>query len=360
MKKFIHIFFLFGFIISSTVIFGQTSNDESKDFNKTIKNLSTAAATGYVGPAISSFGSNLNTGWVTKAPSAAKNSFSLEIKIIAMGSIIDDAQKTFSTVGAFNFTESQAQDIATSATTNISAQQEIKNQLLSKSWNLKISGPTIMGTENEHVVLDFQGQTIQANGNSYALKNYDLSDVKGFLNDLSIFPTAAIQLGIGTLYGTSIAVRWFPKVNIKDIGDFTYWGFGGMHNPAVWFNQEFPIDIAVGGFYQDLKVGTIFETKASMFGLYASKTFGSVIAFTPYVALTTESSKTTVQYDYTYDVTSGGTTTQKTQHISFDMDGTNSVGFTTGVSFKLAVLNLNIDYKFANIKTASAGITFGF
>ena len=353
MKKLTHIIFLFSFIIFTTTSFSQNDN---KDFNQTIKNLSTSAATGYVGPAISSFGSNLNTGWVTKAPSAAKNSFSLEIKIIAMGSIIDDAQKVFSTVGSFNFTDAQATDIANSVNTTQNVRDNIKNELLSKSWTLKISGPTIMGSDNQNVVLDFQGQQVQG----YTLQNYSLTDVKGFLNDLSIFPTAAIQLGIGTLYGTSVAFRWFPSVNIKDLGDFTFWGFGGMHNPAVWFNQEFPIDVAVGYFYQDLKIGSIFETKASMFGLYASKTFGSVIAFTPYVALTSETSKTTVQYDYTYDVNNGGTITQKTENISFEMDGANSAGFTVGAAFKLAILNLNIDYKFANVKTASAGLTFGF
>jgi hypothetical protein len=352
-KKLTRLIFLFSFIIFSTTAFSQNDNT---DFNQTIKNLSTSAATGYVGPAISSFGSNLNTGWVTKAPSAAKNSFNLEIKIIAMGSIIDDAQKVFSTVGSFNFTDAQAQEIAASASPNPLEQASIKNELLSHAWNLKISGPTIMGADNQNVVLDFQGQQVQG----YTLQNYNLTDVKGFLNDLSIFPTAAIQLGIGTLYGTSLAFRWFPTVNIKDLGDFTYWGFGGMHNPAVWFNQEFPIDIAVGGFYQDLKVGTIFETKASMFGLYASKTIGSVIAFTPYVALTSETSTTTVQYDYTYDMNSGGNITQKTENISFEMDGANSTGFTVGAAFKLAILNLNIDYKFANIKTASAGLSFGF
>ena len=70
------------------------------------------------------------------------------------------------------------------------------------------------------MILDFQGQQVAGQ----TIQNYSLTDVKGFLEGFSIFPTAAIQLGIGTVYGTSVAVRWFPKVNIKDLGDFTYWG----------------------------------------------------------------------------------------------------------------------------------------
>ena len=191
------------------------SNDNS--FNNTIKNLSSDAAKGYVGPAISSFGSNLNTGWVTKAPEPAKFSFNLELKIIAMGSIISDAEKTFSTVGSFNFTESQAQEIADNFQTDSNTRNQIKQELLSQAWTLKISGPTIMGSDNQNVVLDFQGQTINVNNQTYQIPNYELTDVKGFLNDLSIFPTAAIQLGIGTVFGTSVAFRWFPKVNIQDL-----------------------------------------------------------------------------------------------------------------------------------------------
>ena len=128
----------------------------------------------------------------------------------------------------------------------------IKTQLLAQTWQVGISGPTIVGANDQNVVLDFQGKTI----NGIAIPNYHLTDVKGFLNNLSIFPTATIQLGVGTFMGTNVAIRWFPKVNIKDLGDFTYWGFGIMHNPAVWFDgAELPVDLAVGYFYQDLKVG---------------------------------------------------------------------------------------------------------
>ncbi len=48
----------------------------------------------------------------------------------------------------------------------------------------------------------------------------------GFLIIYHMFPTATLQLGIGTFMGTDFEIRWFPKVNIKDLGDFTYWGFG--------------------------------------------------------------------------------------------------------------------------------------
>ena len=350
MKKLTAILFLSVFVMFSIVSYGQQSSS-SGDFNSTIQSLSSDAAKAYVEPVIGSFGSNLNSGWLTKAPSPTKFSFGLDLKIVAMGSMISDAQKTFSTVGSFNLTDQEAQDIAMQM--NPSNVDAIKTQLLAQTWQVGISGPTIVGANDQHVILDFQGKTI----NGQPIPNYALTDVKGFLNNLSIFPTATIQLGVGTFMGTNVAIRWFPKVNIKDLGDFTYWGFGIMHNPAVWFDgADLPVDLAVGYFYQDLKVGSVFETKAHMMGIYASKTFGTIIAFTPYVGLSTESSTTTINYDYTYsdqgvDVTS---------NVNFELDGTNSAAFTVGAAFKLAILNLNIDYKFANVKTVSAGLTFGF
>jgi Family of unknown function (DUF6588) len=352
-RKLIAILFLLGILSYSG--YAQNNSNNGNDINSTLQSLSSDAAKSYVEPVIGSFGSNLNTGWITKAPAPAKFQFSLDLKIIAMGSMLSSEPKTFSTVGSFNFTDQEAQEIAQQM--DPSNAQNIKTQLLSHAWTVQFSGPTIAGSKDDHVVLDFQGQQI----NGQNIPNYDLTDVKGFLNNLSIFPTATIQLGIGTFMGTNVAIRWFPKVNIKDMGDFTYWGFGIMHNPAVWFeNQQFPVDIALGYFYQDLKIGSIFETKAHMFGVYASKTFGSIIAFTPYIGLSTESSTTTINYVYNYNEIVNGNSVQQSANINFELDGTNSAGFTVGAAFKLAILNLNIDYKFANVKTASAGLTFGF
>jgi hypothetical protein len=353
-RKLIAILFLFGILSYSG--YAQNSSNTGNDINTTIGSLSSDAAKSYVDPIIGSFGSNLNTGWITKAPSPTKFSFSIDLKVMAMGSFISDVPKTFSTTGSFNFTQSQAEDIAAQLSSDPTQQTLIRNQLLSHAWTAHFSGPTIAGSKDEHVVLDFPNQTV----NNQLIPPDTLDNVKGYLGNPSIFPTPGIQLGIGTVLGTNVAIRWFPKVNVKDLGDFTYWGFGIMHNPAVWFNDQFPVDLALGYFYQDLKVGSIFETKAHMLGIYASKTYGTIIGFTPYIGLSTESSTTTINYDYGYSIIVNGNPVQQTSNINFELDGTNSTAFTVGMAFKLAILNINVDYKFAKVKTASAGLTFGF
>ncbi|MCH8326025.1 MAG: hypothetical protein IIB83_05630 [Bacteroidetes bacterium] len=340
----------------SAILFSSLTYSQNDDINETLSNLSTSAAIPYIDPIISAFGSNLNSGWVSKLPSAKMISFNLDLKIVGMGSFFEDNEKTFSTSGAFRFTSSQANQLV--ASLPLSVRANIKDQILSQEFNVAITGPTIIGSDAERVKVTFAGPSFDVSGNSFdvAAQTFTLNDVKGFLNNLEILPTAAVQLGIGTFAGTNFMFRWLPDIDVKDLGKFSFWGVGALHNPAVWFDGEMPFDLAFGGFYQKLTVGTIFETKASQFGVYISKTLGAIVAFTPYIGLTTETSTTTINYDYEFDTPAG----VSKSNIKFELEGKNTVGFTVGASFKLAILNFNVDYKIANVKTISAGLNFGF
>ncbi len=351
MKKTIS-FLLFG----SIILFSSFTYSQGDDINQTLSNLSTAAAKPYVNPVISAFGSNLNSGWVSKLPSAKIFSFNLDLKIVGMGSFFNDNEKTFATSGAFRFTSSQADQLVAGLPASVRA--DIKNQILSQDFIVDIAGPTIIGSGSDRVKVTFAGQAFTTSSGTFNVpgQTFTLADVKGFLDNIPALPTAAVQLGLGTFVGTNFMVRWLPDIEIKNLGKFSFWGVGALHNPAVWFDGEMPFDIAFGGFYQKLNVGTIFETKASQFGVYIGKQLGSLIAFTPYLGVTTESSTTTINYDYEFDTPAG----ISKSNIKFEMKGKNTVGFMFGASFKLAILNFNVDYKIANVRTLSAGLNFGF
>ena len=354
-KKIVTFIFVFVLFLLSSLSYSQ-----SDDINKTLSNLSTSAAKPYVNPVISAFGSNLNSGWVSKLPSDKMFSFNLDLKIVGMGSFFDNNEKTFSTTGAFRFTSSQADQLVAGLPAAVRA--DIKNQILSQDFNVSIAGPTIIGSGTDRVKVTFAGQSFTSNGQSFsvAAQTFTLNEVKGFLDNLDVLPTAAVQLGIGTFAGTNFMFRWLPDVDIKDLGTFSFWGVGALHNPAVWFDGKMPFDLAFGGFYQKLTVGSIFETTASQFGVYISKTFGSIIAVTPYMGATTETSTTTINYDYNFDEVVNGIPVTTKSNVNFELDGKNTVGLTVGASFKLAILNFNVDYKIANIKTLTAGLNFGF
>lgn len=328
----------------------------SQSLEETLSNLSSDAATAYVEPVISSFGSNMNSGWVSGVPSASLLGINIKLKIMAVGSFFPDDKRTFITSGQFNYTTQQADEIlqASNITTSNPNYNTIRNAILEQTWNVNISGPTINGSENDFVQIEFPGAQIQGEviGNHITT----LDGVKGFLNNLSLLPTPAIQLDIGNVAGTGVSIRYFPDINIEELGKFSLWGAGILHNPGFWLSNPLPVDIGLGFFYQKLDVGNIFENQSFQFGAYVSKTLGVIVTFTPYAGVTYETSQTTLNYTYTFDTPAG---TQNAD-VSFDLDGDNTVGLTIGGTLSLPVVSINVDYKLANISALTAGIAFGF
>ncbi len=328
---------------------------KAQNLDETLSNLSSDAASSYVAPIVNGFGSNLNSGWFAFPPEPVKFGFTARLRVVGTGTFFASDDKSFSASGNFRYNSQQADAILANSgiTPGNPNYQAAKNELLSKEWMVSFSGPTIIGDKDEFLRVRFEGGMIAGQ----QIQPYEevLEDVYGYLDGLPLFPSANIQLTVGTIMGTNLVFRWFPSIDIQDLGKFSFYGFGLVHNVNVWMKNPLPLDLSVAGFYQKLKVGDIFESNATQFGLYASKTFGSVFAVTPYLGLTTESSTTTVSYDYRFDTPAG----PETVNVSLDLKGENSFGFTTGLSIKLAVINLNVDYKAANSGTLTAGISFG-
>ncbi len=331
---------------------------KAQTLEETLSKLSSTAGKAYVAPIISAFGSNLNSGWVSSVPSASKVGFHLDIKLAAMGSFFSDENKIFNSSGRFLFIPSQVDQILTSSNISISnpLYNSLKSELLKTEFDVNFSGPTIVGSKNQFLKINFPGKKVIVGNQEFTLnpKNFDVTEVKGFLDELPALPTAAPQITLGTVMGTNVSFRYLPDVDIEDLGKFTFFGFGAIHNPVVWFANPLPVDLGIGYFTQKMKVGDVFESTADQFGLYVSKTFGVIISITPYAGLISEKSKTTVSYDYQLD-----TAIPKTK-LKFDLEGENTTGFVVGFKLHLAAININADYKIAKTRTASAGVSLGF
>ena len=353
-KRLLSVILILGLVFSSSF--------KAQSLDETLSKLSSTVGKAYVKPVISAFGSNLNSGWVSQIPSATMLGFHLDLKIVAMGSFFPNDVKNFSASDKFYFDNNQIDAILRNSGYSPGTQSytAIYNAMQNRAFDVNFSGPTIVGKKSDYLKILFPSQTITASGQSYTVnsKQIDITEVKGYLDEIPALPTAAAQLTVGTVFGTNIAVRYLPDVDIKDLGKFSYFGAGFVHNFGIWFPNPLPLDIAIGFFTQKLKVGSIFESTASQYGIYASKTFGFIISITPYVGLTTETSKTTVSYDYTSNQTLNGVPVKA--HVSVDMEGENKSSAVVGFNLHLGIVNINADYKLAKTKTASAGISFGF
>jgi len=333
---------------------------QAQSFDETIANLSTAAAQKYIEPAMTAFGSNLNSGWVNQVPSSKLFGFDLNIKLVGMGTFLNDKPKTFTSSGSFRFTSDQADHILANSGVSSShpSYASAKAELLSKNWNVNFAGPTIIGKDNESLKITFPGGTVS--GLTIQPFTESVGDVKGLLNELTILPTGVPQVTIGTIFGTQVSFRYLPSIDLDKLGKLTFSGFGIIHNPASWLNVPLPVDIGLGYFTQKLKVGTIVETTASQYGIFVSKTIGAIIAIVPYAGFTIETSKTSISYDFEYNTMVNGAPVNAKDRINFDIEGENSSSILVGATIKLSVLNLNVDYKMAKYNTLSAGVSFGF
>jgi len=337
------------FLFASTRAFPQT-------IGETLSNLSSNAVLKYSEPVISAFGSSMNSGWFTGLPSTT-NGIHAKLRFVAVGSFFTDDNRRFSYVGNLNLTSSQVDEILLSSgydPNTILNYESIKNEFLSKSWEVKFDGPTIIGRLDEHLQVEFPGTEIQGyNIDSYTL---EVTDVKGYLNSIEIMPSPALQLDLGSVVGTGISVRYFRGINLYDLGIVNIWGGGIIHNLNYWFGDPLPIDIGIGYYFQNFKVGDIFTNTASQYGIYLSKRIGGRISIEPYAGLTYETSRSQIDYKYQFDSPAG----QQELQLNIDYNGDNSVNLAIGASINLSIFLINFDYKFGGTNTGTFGVGFGF
>ncbi|MDI6767187.1 MAG: hypothetical protein QME52_10230 [Bacteroidota bacterium] len=344
---------------------------QAQDLEETLGKLAEDAARGYVQPIVSGFGADMNSGWFYRAPEAKKLGIDLDFGLVAMGAFMGDV-RTFSASSSFQFDRIIFDQMTAGLPTFGGFRDSIRNQLYSRQLGVTISGPTIVGAKNDSIMVRFSGGDVtfkifdpvkqSLEDTSINLLPADQAiPVGGILEDIPMLPFAAPQLSIGTVYGTKIAFRYLPDIEIDStIGSFSYFGFGIQHNPFMWIPlPEPPLDVSLGFFTQTLKVGKIFQSSATLFGAQASKTFGpGTLNITPYAGLSIESSSMTFTYDY---ISINPLTGEESKRENkFELEGDNSVRFTLGFSLKLAVIKINADYNIAKYNSISAGFGFIF
>jgi len=340
------------------------------DLDETLQALSEDAARSYVNPMVSSFGSDMNCGWFHRVPEALPAAWSFELGVVVMGTLFIEDDKFFDVTGMFKFTRTQAEQLA-EGFANEAFFIEMVNQIMMQEFELEISGPTITGpsyvelTQENGIRIYFDEQTITFNYNDQIMERQLpaqelLLEFGGLLSDYPALPLAAPQLSIGTFYGTQASFRFLPEVdNIGEIGTISYIGWGLQHNPAVWFSEPLPFDIALAYFTQKLEIGSLVEANASSYGINVAKTFGKkLIHVTPYMGFAVEQSKMRFRYDYMTNSTS--LQVPDKIKIDFTADGKNKSKFTTGLTFRIALINVNFDVNFAKYPSASAGVMLNF
>lgn len=351
MNRFSKIIFtaLILFFVASPKIFPQS-------IGETLSNLSSDAVLKYSEPVIDAFGSSMNSGWFTGLPSSS-NGIHAKLRFVGVGSFFTDDLRTFSHTGNLRLTSSQVDEILYSSgydPNTIPDYESIKNEILSRDWEVLFNGPTITGNYDEFLKVDFPTAEIQG----YTIDQYtlELTDVRGYLNNIDVMPSPALQFDLGSFIGTGVSVRYFRGINLQDLGIVSVWGTGLIHNLNYWFDDPLPLEIGFGYYFQSFKVGDIFTNTASQYGMFISKRIGGRISIEPYAGLTYETSRSEINYKYEFDSPAG----RQELQLNIDYNGDQTVNLALGTSINLSIFVLNFDYKFGGTNTGTVGVGFGF
>ena len=285
-------------IVCALMITGATAQTE---IEKAIQQYSAETVTGYVQPVADLFGADMHAGYYHNAW-IAPSGFSLGFDIVAMGSIVQDAQKYYTANTPAGF------DPATFKTA------------------------TIFGGT---------GATVNFNGLSY--KGSD-----GIFNT-SIFPLIVPQLRIGSLYGSDLTLRFItiPEIGENKMPVITLWGVGVRHSISQYIPHS-PVDIAAGVYFNSFTVGDLMDFKGFAANIQASKSIKILIL---YGGIAYENSKMNLAFKST-DPTVPAT-------VDIDLDGSNNFRFTVGVGLSLGIIKVFADANFGTVTSYSGGIGFG-
>ena len=270
-------------------------------------------ARAYASPFIEAFGPNQNSAMYQGAHIPwAGLTFSVGIKVMATHLNEDDQtfQKTVEGVDLSDFDSS-----------------------LSGTGTVILSGPTVFGDP------DTQGTVTllpDAGGPPVAI-----AGITGLV-DSRFVPLFAPEASVGGIYGLKGTVRYFPGYDMGEYGKTNYLGYGLQWSPnGLLIN--FPVDVAVGFFNQNLDVGDFLESNASTMFLAASKNLGMI---TVYGGFAKEEADMTISY----------TNEDSGEIVSFDASSAQGSRMTLGA--RLAMFH--VEMAKGDLVTYSAGAMFGF
>jgi hypothetical protein len=352
MKK----YFTFAFIVAVGLVCGSSRKAASQDFATQVQSFVGQNATAFLKPVADGFITDLNGGLFS---TAEVYPFHIGVKLVVMGTVISDAQKTFQAIPFSN---------------TVSFPVVYGGQTYTITGKLNISGtgsslPTAVGLSKPVTVtgsVDPSTLTASRNGvtvnvsNIPGLASYIASS--GYLNqtktfggnstDLPTVPLLAPQISIGSIFGTEAMFRFIPTVT-GDFGKVSFFGFGIKHNIGRYI--KLPVDLAFQFSLQNLKIEAKDSTDgnfslklaATSYQIQASKTLGfGALNLTPYAGLAYEHGSLDIGYT-SHDPYVGS------QSLSFT--GSNSFRVTVGARVKILIFTVNADYNIAAVSGYTAG-----
>lgn len=163
--------------------------------------------------------------------------------------------------------------------------------------------------------------------------------------DASLMGTIVPQLTVGSYAGTEAMIRWAAADIDDEFGKLSLIGLGARHDLDQYLINS-PVDLALGVYWQSLKLGDVLKVNTFSAMAHASRAMSFVTVFG---ALGYETSSTDITY----------TQEGEDEDIDISLDGGNSIRATAGLSLDLFVAELFADYTLASQSTFTLGLGLG-
>jgi hypothetical protein len=260
--------------------------------------LTSENAKGYLDPLRDALSSTMNSA-IFQTGSVPKMGFGLQFGVKLMGVSFSDADKSYTPTDPSGFSS--------------------------------VVAPTVVGDTHAVASTGPGGETIYHPG--------------GF--DLSEFALAVPQLSIGSIAGTRAVVRYIAlDVGDNEIGNFSLFGIGAQHSITQYV--KLPVELAIGAFYQQLRIGDNDLVKVNTLAVNAtgSKRFGML---EPYVGIGLDNLSMEANY----------TDANTNQSVHVDFDSSSDLHLTGGLQLVMPVVRLHAEGNIAATNGVAVGLTFG-
>lgn len=325
----------------------------AQDLNETLSQVGEAYARAYVDPLAEVLGSHLNTGLFHTAGTSRK-AFGVDVYIGVKGSasLLTEAHRTFNLV--YQSTVPLDVDFAGQIITmDVPATFTVSN------------APSVFGDETEGVAtisvdhdttFSTLGLTIPVSFDSTLTPQETI----GGIGPLDVAPFAVPQIGLGTVFGTDVMVRWLPKLTATDIGSLELFGFGVRHN----LNQYLPIlpvDISIQAAWQRLTVDDAADSQ-----IMNANTFAVNLAVSKRIGVLTvyggvQSERSDISFSYVFDVSEVDPDIDADPiDVDFTLTRKGRTRGIFGLGLKLGPFVWNADVNVGKITIYSTGIGFAF
>lgn len=293
----------------------------AQDLGGELKNVGEVYADGYVQPLTDAFGSGLNAGLFRTADVGngflPGLPFDVYVGASVSGALLSTDNEQFTFEGE--------QITSGGRTLNVIATSP-DNQV-----------PTVFGDTDPDGDLVFQDAQTGA--------EVDRQPIPPALVNTSVAPLVVPQLGVGSIAGTDVQVRYLPETDLSDYGSVGLTGVAVRHDIDQWIPAPLPFNIAAQGAWNQVTIddsdgAEVLDASGWAFNAQASKGV-PVLPLVLYGGLQFESFD--VDYNYTFEGPQGGV-----NEISLSQDATASTRILAGFSLTLAIVRINVDYAITN------------